>query len=260
MLKKIIKNRIEKAGFKIIKNQMYDELLNDQPLAKEFKYILQYPTQYVSNYLEYRDQSKAQLGQDLFALLESGFKKNGFFVEFGATNGVSLSNTYLLEKEFNWNGILAEPSRSSHEELHANRNVFIEEKCVWVTSGEKLLFNETPMGSLSTLDAFSKNDLHKEHRKEGKKYDVETISLLDLLNTHNAPKHIDFLSIDTEGSEFEILKNFNFSAYTFGVITVEHNYTDLKEKIYNLLSENGYVRKHENYSKFDDWYVHNSKK
>ena len=51
--------------------------------------------------------SKSQLKQDIFVLLETGFKRNGFFVEFGATNGIDLSNTYLLEKRFGWNGILA---------------------------------------------------------------------------------------------------------------------------------------------------------
>jgi FkbM family methyltransferase len=255
MLKKLIKNRIKKAGYKVIKQEVYDELLKDQPIAKEFEFLLHYSSENISNYIKYRDQSKAQLGQDLFILLENDFKKNGFFVEFGATDGISLSNSYLLEKNFGWKGILAEPSRFWHEKLKANRSAFIEEKCVWIASGKELLFNEASMGSLSTIASFSKNDLHKNNRKEGKKYNVKTISLLDLLDTYNAPKHIDFLSVDTEGSEYEILNNFDFTKYTFGVITVEHNYTDLRENIYTLLSTKGYVRKYENYSKFDDWYV-----
>jgi hypothetical protein len=53
------------------------------------------------------EKSKAQLRQDLFVLSETHYKRNGYFVEFGAANGIDLSNTYLLETEFSWSGILA---------------------------------------------------------------------------------------------------------------------------------------------------------
>ena len=63
---------------------------------------------------------KSQLGQEIFALIENDFKRDGFFVEFGATNGLELSNTHLLEKEFGWTGILAEPAKTWHEDLYKN--------------------------------------------------------------------------------------------------------------------------------------------
>ncbi|MFM8245210.1 MAG: FkbM family methyltransferase, partial [Candidatus Fonsibacter sp.] len=84
------------------------------------------------------------------------------------------------------------------------------------------------------------------------------ISLEDVLKKFNAPLYIDYLSVDTEGSEFEILKNFNFSMFTFKIITCEHNFTKNRQKIFNLLSQKGYVRKFKNLSQFDDWYI-NSK-
>jgi hypothetical protein len=84
---------------------------------------------------------------------------------------------------------------------------------------------------------------------------VETVSLENLLKDHDAPRHIDFLSIDTEGSEFEILGSFDFNSYRFGVICVEHNYSDTREKIHSLLLANGYRQVHEDLSDFDDWYV-----
>ena len=84
---------------------------------------------------------------------------------------------------------------------------------------------------------------------------MSTISLYDMLKKHNAPQFIDYLSIDTEGSEYEILNAFDFSAYRFGCITVEHNFTPMREKIFNLLSQNGYERKFTEFSRFDDWYV-----
>lgn len=91
-------------------------------------------------------------------------------------------------------------------------------------------------------------------------YDVQTISLVDLLDKYNAPAIIDYLSIDTEGSEYEILKEFNFSKYRFNVITCEHNHTSAREKIFNLLTANGYVCKFRNLSMCDDWYVYKGTK
>lgn len=199
--------------------------------------------------------SQAQLWQDLFVLHELGMKREGFFVEFGATNGVSLSNTYLLEKHFGWKGILAEPARCWHEALHKNRAASIEKKCVWSRTGEVLTFNETDIAELSTINAFSGSDSHDVIRQHGTTYPVETISLVDLLRTHNAPALIDYLSIDTEGSEFEILSNFDFGEFRFRIITCEHNGTGAREKIFDLLTANGYVRKYTQLSRFDDWYV-----
>ncbi len=73
-------------------------------------------------------------------------------------------------------------------------------------------------------------------------YMVETISLNDLLNSHNAPRNIGYLSIDTEGNEYEILRSFNFSNYKFGFINIEHNYSADRSKVYKLLTSNGYSR------------------
>ena len=199
---------------------------------------------------------KSQLGQDMFVLLRSNFKRNGYFVEFGGTNGVELSNTHILEKEFGWRGIIAEPAIIWHKELVRNRGCHIEIDCVWDKSGEILTFNETNFAVLSTIDKFSSHDeLHKESRKIGKKYDVKTISLEDMLIKYLAPKTIDYLSIDTEGSEYQILSNFNFDKYEFKFITCEHNYTADREKIYSLLLSKGYLRVEEGKSQFDDWYV-----
>ena len=200
-------------------------------------------------------KAKSQLGQELFVLSELSFLRNGFFVEFGATNGVDLSNTYVLEKEYGWQGILAEPALIWHDNLNLNRSVSIDVNCVWKTSGETLVFNETKYPELSTIEDFNASDLHKKSRDYGKKYKVSTISLLDLLQKYEAPKIIDYLSLDTEGSELDILEAFDFNQYRIKIITVEHNYTPNRRKIHDLLTAHGYVRKYENLSHFDDWYV-----
>lgn len=205
--------------------------------------------------LSLKNKSKSQMKQDLFVLLELDFLKNGFFVEFGATNGFDLSNTYLLEKEFGWNGILAEPAKYWHENLKANRNCHIETNCVWNKSNQVLNFSEPSMKELSTISDFNFSDHHNKARKISNNYKVNTISLIDLLDKYNAPKTIDYLSIDTEGSEYEILANFNFERYKFNIITCEHNFTNIRKKIFKLLTKNGYKRKYKGLSHFDDWYV-----
>lgn len=117
-----------------------------------------------------------------------------------------------------------------------------------------MYFLNKKLGELSTIQKFQNAD--NNTRKKGINYEVETISLLELLDNHNAPKVIDYLSVDTEGSEYEILNTFDFDKYKFRIITVEHNFDVLKRnKIKNLLEINGYQRVFENLSKFDDWYI-----
>lgn len=199
--------------------------------------------------------SKSQLGQDVFALALLGPNSPGFFVEFGASNGIDLSNTYLLESQFGWRGILCEPASVWHGQLKRNRTAIIDSRCVFSESGLALSFLETSSPELSTINGFGESNGHAQTRLENRSYEVETVSLLDLLKEHNAPTHIDFLSIDTEGSELEILSTFDFSQYTFGGICIEHNFTSNRPKIKSLLLAMGYRQVYSELSKFDDWYV-----
>lgn len=202
-----------------------------------------------------RAHSSAQLKQDIFALLVNGFKRGGFFVEFGATDGIDLSNTFLLEKEFGWRGILAEPGMMWHADLSANRECSIDFDCVWSKSGEELDFDMVDLGALSTLSQFSDCDGHGMARKNKETCKVRTISLLDLLQKHGAPAVIDYMSVDTEGSELDILSAFDFDRYKFNCITIEHNYTPAREPLNELMQKNGYKRVFDYLSKWDDWYV-----
>lgn len=222
----------------------------------DFKFLKAQPFSKVAKLLPFIRKSRSQLRQDLFVLIESNFKRSGYFVEFGAANGHSLSNTYLLEHDFSWTGILAEPAKCWRSELNTNRpKSHIEELCVWRDSGSILDFHETSDPELSSLDFFGPVNPPETKLRKVNSYSVQTISLIDLLRKYHAPKHIDYLSIDTEGSEFEILNAFDFSAYSFGIITCEHNYEGNRERIHDLLARNGYVRKLNNISLFDDWYT-----
>jgi FkbM family methyltransferase len=196
--------------------------------------------------------SRAQLMQDLFVLSEVGLRRDaGFFVEFGAADGVALSNSWLFEKRLGWNGILAEPARCWHASLVKNRSCAIETQCVWSKSGELLDFDEVEAGELSTLSDFSQIDRHTRARVSKHRYQVSTVSLNDLLCRHGAPDEPDYLSIDTEGSEFAILNELDYSRYRFKVITCEHNYTPNREQIHGLLESQGYRRTYEELSRFE---------
>ena len=199
----------------------------------------------------------SQLAQEFWVLDKTKYKTGGFFVEFGATNGVELSNTYLLEQKYGWDGILAEPNPINHESLRANRKCNISTLCVYPISGASLPFLSVNgfCNVISSLEKYSSNDYHAEARKDSVKIDVETISLNDLLKKYNAPQNIDYLSVDTEGGEYEILKSLNWDYYNVSLITVEHNYTEDRQKIYDLLTSKGYRRVEEQHSYFDDWYT-----
>ncbi len=203
--------------------------------------------------------SYAQLFQDLLVIFLTKGKRDGFFVEFGATNGCDLSNTFALEQHFGWKGLLAEPAKCWQAALKANRKAAIDTRCVWRETGAKLEFKETEIAELSTLNNLVDTDFNRRGRMKGTTYSVETVSLNDLLKLHNVPQEIDYLSIDTEGSELEILQAFDFADYDIKIMTVEHNFVEPnRQKVFTLLSGKGFMRLFEPLSKFDDWYVRRS--
>lgn len=212
--------------------------------------------QFMQTAMTHMAKSQSQIFQDAFVLYVLGTEKPGFFVDFGATDGVSLSNSYLLETGFGWQGICAEPARSWHEALRANRpNAKIETRCVWNQTGAELTFRETAERELSTIDSFAQTDSRAKNREDSETYTVKTVSLNDMLAELEAPTPFDYLSIDTEGSEFDILQSFDIARYMPRIITVEHNYTPRRRDIHALLSAAGYRRVLTEVSLFDDWYL-----
>jgi FkbM family methyltransferase len=202
--------------------------------------------------------SYSQIGQDLRVIQTYNNKEDGFFIEIGASDGINLSNTYLLETKYKWKGICCEPVPNKFKELVNNRpNSICYSEAVFNQSGLSLNFDiannfDLLSGISEYIDAY-KSTVDKNKTS----IEVQTISLLDVLEKSNAPKFIEYMSIDTEGSELEIIKNFDFEKYTFGLIDIEHNYIEPRRtEIYNLLSSKGYVYEGEN--KWDDMYRHNS--
>lgn len=209
--------------------------------------------------IERIEHSKGQLQQDLvaeyiFKSMPSSFNPTKNFVEFGAASGVALSNSYYLEKNLGWNGLLCEPSPNFHESIIKNRSASLDFRCVSSISNSKLKFRLTDNPELATLEEFVSADSHSDFRMKGQTIEVNTVSLDDLLNDWNFQNDLFYLSIDTEGSEYEILKEYSFRIKP-SFLTVEHNFTNNEAKIDSLLDKHGYVRVLKNISLFDGWYV-----
>ena len=209
-----------------------------------------------------KSRNFSQLLQDLFAsfIIDENFSKT--FLEFGATDGISLSNTYILENELQWTGTLAEPDVQWFDSLKKNRpRSNIITKCIWKKTGEKMNFFSSEKGVFSTLDDFRYSDKESlpentsARNKNGKNFEVETISLNEVIKNEFNDVSPSYISVDTEGSEFEILKTFNFSKYHPIVFTIEHNFTELQKKIDKLMTQNGYLRVFRHLTAFDAWYV-----
>jgi FkbM family methyltransferase len=199
--------------------------------------------------------SRSQLFQDLWVLFELLQKRGGFFVEIGASDGLSLSNTWLLETAYSWRGILAEANPALHASLAANRQAAVDSRCVYSKSGEQLEFRITDEPHLSTLAEFAGSDHNAPARSRYRRVTVPTVSLKDLLDAHQAPNTIDYLSIDTEGSEWEILRAYDFSR-RIHCISVEHGFSERRERIRKHLESRGFVNRIPDASAWDDWYLH----
>ena len=200
--------------------------------------------------------SNSQLWQDrLVAYMFN--EQPGTFLEIGASDGVENSNTYLLEKSFNWNGLLIEPANSYWNDLKVLRNCALELGAAWQESGLKLEFEEMLDLQLSRLK-LTKSLNGQSHQDIARRtYEVETITIVDALEKHKF-EEIDYLSCDTEGTEYAILKNFPLQDFKVKFMSVEHNHSINEEYLDRLFAKQGYARVLRNFSNWDAWYVNSN--
>jgi len=193
----------------------------------------------------------SQLNQDLDVIAFYKGKNNGYFIDIGAYDGISLSNTFLLESKYRWNGICIEALPEEYIKLKRNRPHSI---CI-----QKAVFSKSDLEvEFSVADMYSGIveyiDCHNEGKTD-KRIIVSTIRLDDILTQYNAPQFIEYLSIDTEGSELEVLKSIDFTKYTFGIIHIEHNGIEpRRSNMKSLLLSKGYKYSREN--QWDDEYIY----
>jgi len=197
--------------------------------------------------------SNSQFGQDLWVLQHLQGKRSGYFMEIGAGDGLYISNTLVLEKYFGWTGLLVEPT-GIYTELVNNRpnstcvNAVIASCTKEVTlceifdSGQAGISEEARGNRLlstveDTTDAIDE-DKHNTQWGVFKSANKRLAQpLADILDENNAPKNIDYFSLDVEGFEYEILKDFPFEKYRFSCLGIERP----TQALHELLLKYNYV-------------------
>jgi FkbM family methyltransferase len=192
-------------------------------------------------------KSYAQFEQDLWiALVIAPGKRDGFYVDVGSADGEHISNTKLLD-EMNWKGICIDPFPTNMQ----RRTCQVFSQPVFRESGKTVSFRTAgEMGGIA-------EDLgkYKDATSRVKTVELVTATLDEILVKGHAPKHIDYMSIDIEGAEYDALLGLSLDQYQIGAFTIEHNFEgEKRENIRKLLTEKGYVRV--GAWGVDDWYVH----
>jgi hypothetical protein len=185
-------------------------------------------------------------------------KRGGWFVDSGAgPDGIKGSNSYALESQFGWTGLLVEPHAESSARIRKNRTAIVEQCCLTDSYGEVEFVIHEWAGLSSMPQHLSEPDYVGAgfDRKQFQKVRVPGIPLWELLRRHYAPVMIDYLSLDIEGAEWLALKSFPFSEFRFLAMTIERNGKSY-DKLRTKLGGEGYRLVH--VTDPDDYYVHAS--
>ena len=181
--------------------------------------------------------SYSQFDIDLYLHQIFNKKPQGFFIEAGANDGFNQNNTYLLEKELKWNGLLIEPNIHAYKNCKKIRNCIIE-NCALVSFDYKDEYIEGDFNQAS-FEGSMMGGCSNIHTKSCK---VKAEKLSNILDRHNIHK-IDFLSIDVEGYEIEALMGLDFNRHSPSYILYEdHEHRNIKyiEKFEDFFANRNY--------------------
>jgi len=189
-------------------------------------------------------QFYSQIGQDKF-LFERFFlgKRNGIFVDIGAYDGRTFSNTLFFEQSLGWTGLCVEPLPGEFEKLKSCRSATCANTCVSDYNGIGDMLDVDVTGDARMLSGLIENydprHLERIDRVSIQKnvIRVPVTTLTDLLSAHNLTR-VDYCSLDTEGSELNILKSLDFRQFDISLFTIANNYKD--GRIHDFMARNGY--------------------
>ena len=191
----------------------------------------------------------SQDNQDVF-LERNVFKgyKNGVFVDVGAHDGVLINNTLYFEKYNNWSGINIEPIKKVYNALVINRPNSINLNCaVCNNDGETEFicndgYTEMLSGIKDNYDRRHFERLNRENSIKGSTTEIIKVNTkkLETIFNETGIKRVNYLSIDVEGAEFEVIKSINFDTVFIDVIGFENNYDDVSYPIIDYLQNRNF--------------------
>lgn len=191
--------------------------------------------------------SYSEYFQDLWIALAVGRgKKSGYYVDVGSGDGIEHSNTYLLDR-IGWKGVCVEPFPRNME----RRTCQVFSQPAYSESGKRVQFRAA--GDLAGIESHLGG--YKERVSEAPLVELVTTTLDEILEKAQAPNWIDYMNIDVEGAEYEVLRGLSLDRYRVGAFTIEHNFeAEKRELIHKLLRDKGYVRVRS--WEVDDWYLY----
>lgn len=188
-----------------------------------------------------KDNYFSHTRQDMWVAETLGHKRCGYFLDFGSFDGVNHSNSFYFEKYLGWSGICVEANPHFYAANCAVRNCISVNYALWPESRQLIEIHDSH--GLSSVKQFAESDSHAEFRIKIScgLLAVDTINPTELLDRHCAPEYIDYLSLDIEGCELEVLQSLNLEKYKIALMSVEHNHNQDKQKsIRDLLDKFSY--------------------
>lgn len=184
---------------------------------------------------------QSHIGQDQWVAEVFKQKLSGYFLDFGAFDGFLLSNTYYLERNLGWSGICVEPNPEYYAQLCKVRNCTSVNVALWPDSRMGLEFVDAH--GLSCFPNMIDGDSHSKLRRSivRKTIIVDTLNPTELLDRFSAPTLIEYMSLDVEGAEMDVLKAIDLDKYKIALMTIEHSdQPDRRKALNEHLSKFGY--------------------
>jgi len=215
----------------------------DPELIEFVRTLIKPPSKLPLNLINKNAEDYSQLRQSSYMNTIFNSKRNGFFIESGAHDGESLSNSLYFEKKFNWTGLLIEPLSDSFKALSTkNRNVYILNACIAKKKPFVAKFRVVSVFS-GRQDQMNPDQVNFINNNVDKNTVIEYMpcfSLNTILHAINV-KNVDMFSLDIEGGEWDVVESIDYTKYNINLFCIEwYHLKENKQKIHDHLVKNGY--------------------